>query len=104
MHFDTGTALIVTALVAAIVLITERGDRLFPGLAVLAAGVEALIAFDIMKLSVSSFRIDLILAGLLTVAGAVCWGRTAAKPQVTAATLVTAVGVLQLLASLNVLN
>ena len=49
-------------------------------------------------------RIDVILAGLLAVAGAVCWSRSSSKGLTTAATLVTLVGLLQLLVGLRVLR
>lgn len=104
MHMNTGTALILTALAGAILLLTQRGDRLFPGLAVLAAAIEALIAFDLMSISIARFRLDLILSGLLVVAGAICWSRASTRPAVTAATAVTLVGLLQLLGALDVLR
>jgi hypothetical protein len=104
MHIETTTALILTALAAAIVLLLDRGDRLFPGLAVLAAGLEALIAFDIVKISVAKFRIDLILAALLVIAGGWCWSKSSTKSAIAAATVVVLVGLLQLLGGLRVLR
>lgn len=104
MHIETTTALILTALAASLLLLSQRGDRLFPGLAALAAGVEALIAFDILSISVSKLRIDLILAGLLVVAGGWCWQKSSSKSAVAAATVVVVVGLLQLLGGLRVLR
>lgn len=104
MHIETTTALILTALAAAVLLVMQRGDRLFPGLAVLAAGIEALIAFDIVKISVSKLRLDLILAGLLVLAGAWCWQKSSTKTAIAAATAIVLVGLLQLLGGLRVLR
>jgi len=104
MHTATATALIVTALIASILLLLERGDRLYAGLAAIVAGVETLIVFDVVRLSISGVRIGVILAGVLAIAGALCWSRSSAKWPVTASTLITLVGLLQLLSGLHVLR
>jgi hypothetical protein len=104
MHIETTTALILAALAASVLLLLDRGDRLFPGLAVLASGVEALIAFDLLKISVAKFRIDLILAGLLVIAGGWCWQKSSTKGAIAASTVVVVVGLLQLLGGLRVLR
>jgi hypothetical protein len=103
MH-DPGTALVVVAFVSAAYLLAQSSERLFAGVAFLAAGVEVLLAFKLMTLSFSSLRIDVILPALLVVGGGIAWWRTSGKSLVTAATLVTGVGLLQLLASLRVLQ
>jgi len=104
MHVQFTTALIVTALIAAVVLVLDRGDRLFPILALIACGIEALLLFHVIELSSNKFRIDVILAALMTVAGGVCWFRSGGKSAVTAATLVTLVGAIQLLYGLRFLT
>lgn len=104
MHVTFATALVVTALVAAVILVLARGDRLFPALAVVAAGLEALIAFRIIELSSRAFRVDVILPALLVVAGVVAWARVTAKGQVSAATVVTVVGLIQLLLAVRLLR
>ena len=102
MHFGLGHALVVTALIASVWLVFQGGNRLFPLIAVVAAGVEALIAFDIISLSVARFRIDVILPALLLVGAGVCWSRVSSKGAITAATAASLVGVLQLLIALRV--
>ena len=104
MHVQFSTALIVTALIASVVLVLEPGGRLFPLLALLACGIEALVVFEVMSLSSNKFRIDVILPALMTVAGGVCWARSTSKSAATSATLVTAIGAIQLLYALRFLT
>lgn len=104
MHVTFGTALVVAALVASAILVLPRGDRLFPALAVVAAGIEALIAFGIIVLASRSFRVDVILPALLAVAGVVSWARVTSKVHVSAATVVTVVGLIQLLLAVRLLR
>jgi hypothetical protein len=101
MHVSSGTALVVVALVSSIVLLLNKSDRLFPLIATVVAGIEAALVFGVMSLSLAKFRIDVILPALLLVAGAVCWSRSSGKSNTTAATLVTMVGLLQLLMALR---
>ncbi|HUJ58404.1 MAG TPA: hypothetical protein VLX92_07925 [Kofleriaceae bacterium] len=95
MHFSFGHVLVLSAVIAAICLLLDREDRVFPWLAVIASALEALIAFDVIALSSARFRIDLILPGVLAVAGGVCWGRAKQKSSITAATVVAIVGLIQ---------
>jgi hypothetical protein len=104
MHIQFGTALVVAALVASIILVLNRGDRLFPVIAAVAAGVEALMVFRILTLSVSTFRIDVVLPAALTIAGAVCWARSSGKSTIAASTVVLMVGLMQLLLALSFFN
>jgi hypothetical protein len=104
MHIATPTALIVTAFVASLVLVMQRGDRLAPGVAVIASGLQALIVLGIVSISVARFRIDLILASLLFAAAAICWSRSSTKSAVTASTIAAAVGLLQVLDAIGFLR
>lgn len=104
MHVATSTALVVTALVSAAYLLMNKGDRMYPVIAVVIAGIEALIAFKIMSISVTKFRIDVALAGALAVVGAICWHRSSTKGAITASVAVTLIGLLQLLTALKVLR
>jgi hypothetical protein len=104
MHTHTSTALIVAALVAAAYLLFGKVDRLWPMVAVIVAGLEALIAFKILTMSLKTFRIDLALAAALCVAGAVAWHKSSTKGAVSAAAAVTLIGLLQLLTALHVLR
>lgn len=101
MHFDFGTVMILVLLAAAVILVIQTTDRLFPLVALVGAGLEALIAFHIINLSSEKIRIDVILPVLLVVAGGICWARNTAKPMVTAATIVTLLGALQLALALH---
>ena len=104
MHIHTGNALIVVALVSSIVLLLEKSERTISLIAVIAAGVEALLAFGLMSLSLAKFRIDVILPALLVVAGAIAWARSSGKTAITAATLVSIVGALQLAGALHLIG
>ena len=104
MHASLGTVLIVIAVVAALGLVLEHRDRAVAVVALLAAGVEALIAFGVMSVSVRGLSLGLVLAGILAVCGAICWARSGGKTAVTAATLVTTVGALQVLFSLRAIG
>ncbi len=96
MHIHTSTALVVVALVSSIVLLLGKSERTIALIAVVAAGVEALLVFGLMSLSLAKFRIDVILPAVLVVAGAIAWARSATKTAITAATLIAIVGALQL--------
>jgi len=104
MHIHTGTALIVVALVSSIVLLLQRSERTISLVAVIASGIEALLAFGLMSLSLAKFRIDVILPALLVVAGVIAWARSSTKHSITAGTLVTIVGALQLAAALHLIG
>lgn len=104
MHLHTGTALIVVALVSSIVLLLQNSERTISLVAVIASGVEALLAFGLMSLSLAKFRIDVILPALLVVAGVIAWTRSSTKHTITAATLVAIVGALQLAGALHLLG
>jgi hypothetical protein len=103
MH-EPGTALVIVAIASSALLLAQSAERLFAGIAFLAACIEGLLTFHMMTLSLASIRIDVILPALLVVGGGIAWWRTSGKSLITAATLVTAVGLLQLLAALRVLQ
>ncbi len=104
MHVELATALIVVALVASVMLVVNRGDRVFPVLGFIAAGLGALIHFNIIALSSGKFRIDVILPAVLTLAGAVCWARATTKSAITAAALLLAAGLVLLLGAVHVVG
>jgi hypothetical protein len=104
MSFNLDTVLIIATLVSAIYLLLQKTDRMFPTVAVIAAGVQLLLSWGIMSLSLARFRIDVILPAVLVVSGAVCWGKCSTKGTITAATLVTVIGAIQLLAALRILS
>jgi hypothetical protein len=102
MTVDFGTALVVCALIASVVLALHSGARLFPAIALVACAIEALIAFRIIQLSSPRLRIDVVLPAILVVTGAICWSRSAAKSAITASTVIAVLGVVQLLLAIRV--
>jgi len=101
MHVSFPTALVVSALIASIVLVLNRGDRLWPVVACVAAGVEALMVFGLLTMSLSKFRIDVILPGVLLLAGALCWSKASSKSTITAASVVSLVAMIQLAGAIH---
>ena len=97
-------ALVVVALASSALLLAQSSERLFAGIAFVAAGIEALLVFKVMTLSLSSIRLDVVLPALLVVGGGMAWYRTTAKSHVTASTIITLVGLLQLLEATKVLS
>jgi hypothetical protein len=104
MHFNLGTTMVVTTLVASAYLLFHKSDRMFPTIAVIASGIQALIVFGLMSLSLSKFRIDVVLPAVLVVCGVVCWGKVSEKGTTTAATLLTAIGAMELLLALRIFS
>lgn len=102
MHFDFGTVMVLTLVIAAVILVIQSGDRLFPLIALVAAGIEAAMVFHIISISSEKFRIDVILPAVLVVAGGICWARHTSKPTVTASTIVALLGALQLALALHI--
>lgn len=103
MHFNMTTVLILVTLCASVYLLLNKSDRMFPLLAVIASGIELLLAFGLMSLTLAKFRIDVILPAILVVAGVVCWTKVSTKGTITAATIVTLMGATQLLGALRIL-
>jgi hypothetical protein len=103
MHFNLGTALIATTLLAAIYLLLDKSARLFPAIAVVVTGVELLLAMGLMSLSLK-FRTDVIMPALVVGSGVVCWARSSGKGPITAATGLVVIGAIQLVRALNILS
>lgn len=95
-----GTLLVLTAVLGSVVLVAQTTARLFPLVALVASGLEALLAFKVISFSVSGLNILFILAIALVVGGGASWMHSTAKHSVTAATAVTMVGAVQVLGSL----
>jgi hypothetical protein len=90
--------MVLVALAASLVLVTQASARLFPLIAAVAAAVETLLVFHIINFSVN---VLLILAVALLVGGGVSWVQTDSKNPVTAATVVALIGAIQLAAALH---
>ena len=97
-------ALVIIVLASSALLLAQSTERLFAGIAFIAAAIWALLTFKLMTLSLSSIRIDVILPAALVVGGGMAWYRTTGKSHVTASTIITLVGVLNLLVALRVLD
>ena len=93
--------MVLLALAGSIVLVTQASARLFPIIALVASGLEALLMFRIVTFSVSGVSIFLILAIALLIGGGVSWVQTESKHTVTAATVVVLIGAIQLAAALH---
>ena len=97
MSLDFHAVLAVVALIAAVILVLQGGERLIPLIALVACALEALRTFHLLELSSPKIRIDAILPAVLAVTGGIAWARSASKPAITAATVIVLVGVIQLL-------
>src|SRR5688572_15145175 len=104
MDLNLGTTLVLVALVAACVLVFDQRDRLWASIAVVAAGVEALLAFKVISVNARGIPLGLLLAAALGVAGILCWMRAGSKTATSAATLIVMVGALQMLLAAKVLG
>jgi hypothetical protein len=102
MTIDFGTALVVCALLASVVLALHSGARIVPLIALVACAIEALIAFHVIHLSLPRLRIDVILPAVLVVAGVIGWSRSSAKSAITASTVIAIIGAVQLLLAIRV--
>jgi hypothetical protein len=89
------SALAIAALAASLLLLFQLKQRVFPIVAAVASGIEALLAFRVFHFGIRGLNLWLILGAALIVAGAIVWTKTAGKTHVTAATVVTLVGAVQ---------
>lgn len=103
VHMNVATALVLVGLVSSIVLLLQKEERTIPVIAVLASGIEALLAFGLMSLSLAKFRVDVVLPAVLAVAGVIAWTRASTKHTITASALIAAVGAVQLLGALRLM-
>lgn len=103
VHMNVATALVLVGLVSSIVLLLQKEERTIPIVAVLASGIEALLAFGLMSLSLAKFRVDVVLPAVLAVAGVIAWTRASTKHTITASALIAAVGAVQLLGALRLM-
>ncbi len=93
----------LAALAASIILLFSPTARVPAVIAVAATGVEVLLAFHVVHLSISHVPVNLILGGALLVAGAVLHFKSASKAAVSASTVAVLVGAIQVLTLLKVL-
>jgi len=90
------TALAVAALAASIVLFLSHVSRGLAALALVASGIEVLMAFGLLVLHVAtSVPLQLLLGALIAIPAVLIWLRVSAKTAVSAATVLAFVGALQ---------
>src|SRR4051794_40323558 len=92
--------LILAALASSLLLVFQLKQRLFPIVAAVASGVEAVLAFHLLKFGVKGINLGLVLGGVLAVAGVLIWAKATAKTHVTAATIIALVGAIQVITAL----
>jgi hypothetical protein len=96
------TVLALAALAAAIILVTSSSARLAAIVAVVAAGIDVLIRLGVVHFGISGVSLGLVIGLALAVPGVISWMRVASKTAVTAATVVTLVGLMRVVVALNV--
>ncbi len=95
---STSTILIAAALVASLLLVGGRRLRPYAIGAAVVAGAGLVIALGFVHVALP--HVDLALAAALAVLGLVLLMRADAKPHVIAATVITAIGGMQLFGAL----
>ena len=92
---STDKILILIAMFSSFVLLSQR--RPFAVIALVASGVEGLMAFGIVSLDVAAVPLPLVLAGTIAAVGVIGYLRTADKLALAAAAVLAVVGGIQLL-------
>ncbi len=92
--------MVLAGLAGAILTLLYHRERLFPLIAIVAAGVETLMVFDIINISVKAISLWLVLGAALAVTGGVIWARSGTKLATTGATALFLVGVVQVISAL----
>ena len=104
MNFNMATILVMLTFAASVYLFLNKSDRLWPIVAVIASGVQLLIVFGLMTMTLAKFRIDVILPALLVLAGVICWTKVSTKGTITASTIISLIAAVELLGALRILN
>lgn len=95
------TALAVAAFAASIILFLAHASRGLVVVALVASGLEVLMAFGLLALHVSaSVPLQLVLGALIAIPAVLIWLRVSTKTAVSAAAVLTLVGLLQVWLSL----
>ena len=97
-------ALAVAALVASVLLLLQFKGRLLPIIALVASGVEVLMALGVLRLDLRGLPLGLVLAGALAVSGVMMYLRAGPKTVVASTTCVALVGVVQVLVALRLVH
>src|SRR4051794_4956608 len=88
---------ILLALVASVVLLFKVPVRVFPVIALVACGLEALRAFNVLSFKVPVIGAAVLLGAAMVVGAVGSWVKSQARLPVTAATLVALVGLVRVL-------
>ena len=94
---NLANALALAALIASAYLLLASHARIPAVFATAASGLEVLMAYGVVHISVSRFPISLVLGAILLVAGVLCYLRVSAKGAISAATICVLVGFIQVL-------
>jgi hypothetical protein len=89
------TALALSAFGFSVVLLLASASRTLPAIALVASGVEALMALGYLRLGVAGMPLGLALGLALAIPGLLAWFRATGKAAIAAASIVAFVGVLQ---------
>lgn len=87
--------LVLVALGAALVAFAQSQARMFPLIALIVSGLQALLAFGFVSLSVRGLSLGLILGAALLGAGVGIWSKATGKLSVSCAAIITLVGGIQ---------
>ena len=102
MHFNMVNLMVLAALAASLLLLFRSAERVPAVIAVIASGIQALIALRLVTFHGPPY-LGTLLAAALAVAGVWAWSRAGSKPAVTAATVVAFIGLVQLLLALRLM-
>lgn len=98
---STHAILCIVALVASLLLL-QGSSRTAAVVAAIVAGIEVVLALGLVSLSVKGLPLGLILALALCAAGVLCWMRSGGKTAVSAATVVSLIGAVQVVQALGI--
>ncbi len=94
-------AMAVAACAAAIFLVAGQTARILGAVALLASAIEVAMAFGLVRFSVAGLPLGLALGLCLAIPGLLAWLRSSSKAAITAAVVVTLVGVLQVIGAVG---
>ena len=103
MHMSYST-LPLAATTAASLYLVLQGERKYATVAFIVSLLELLLAVHIITFSIAKFRVDVIMAAVLAVAGCLSWGKSSSKGAITAATIVSLIGLMQLVLALRLFD
>jgi len=94
-HVSIGLVLAIAALGCAVLLLFQVASKLWPIIAAVVAGIQLLIAFGVMHLSISGVPLGTLLGVALAVSGIASWLKVSNKMHASAATVIALVGLVQ---------